>query len=146
MPNNSSPSLWARWARYPNWASLEQFLAGVQTLNPLLVLLFGSVARGTFTQHSDLDVLVVTREAVDWVDVYAFSDGRVQPVVHTLAEMEQQIARGEPFFCEMIEDGIVLHDSDLLHDHLRSLVEAARRQWGLVREGSVWRWQVDRAT
>jgi len=35
------------------------FVATVRQLDPVAAVLFGSVARGDFTQHSDADVLVV---------------------------------------------------------------------------------------
>ena len=41
----------------------------VQGLGPVLILLFGSVAKGEVTQHSDADVLVVVAEPVDWLRV-----------------------------------------------------------------------------
>jgi len=62
---------------------VECFVEQVRRLDPLLVLIFGSVVTGEFTQYSDGDVLVAFGHPVEWETVYACSDGVVQPVVKT---------------------------------------------------------------
>jgi len=59
MAQKSSNSSRATWRDYPHWSSVERFVEQVRRLDPLLVLLFGSVTTGEFTQYSDADVLVV---------------------------------------------------------------------------------------
>jgi predicted nucleotidyltransferase len=105
------------------------------------VLLFGSVARGDFTQYSDADVLVVTREPTDWKQVYQYSDGIVQPVVKTLEEIETLLNHGEPFWIEVIQEGIVLYEELNSYSLLYSLAEQARRRWKLRREAGGWSWE-----
>jgi hypothetical protein len=112
-------------------------------LDPLLVLLFGSAATGEFTQYSDADVLVVFEHPVAWETVYACSDGIVQPMVKTQNELTAQIAAGEPFFCEIVEQGQVLFDADGVYEQLRRHVAAARRHWGLEQTPEGWRWAAD---
>ena len=62
---------WLRnaYPRYPHFELIERFMDRVQGLGPVLILLFGSVAKGEVTQHSDGDVLVVVAEPVDWLRV-----------------------------------------------------------------------------
>ena len=84
MVSASSASSQPSYLRYPHWPSVGRFVDGVKALQPLLLLLFGSVAKGDFTQHSDADVLAVFAAPTDWLAVYSYSDGRVQPVVKTL--------------------------------------------------------------
>jgi len=119
---------------------VERFVQGVKALQPLLVLLFGSVAKGDFTQRSDADVLAVFAEPTDWLAVYSYSQGRVQPVVKTLDEMRAGLEAGEPFFFEMLEDGIILYDTEETHWRLVILAQEARQRWGLVRVKGGWRW------
>lgn len=140
MPQRSSRSSKTTWLDYPHRASIERFVERVKRLDPLLVLLFGSVAAGDFTQYSDADVLVVFEQAVDWDTVYACSDGIVQPVVKTLDELLAQIAAGEPFFCEIVEQGQVLFDSGDVYERLCRAVAAARHRWGLEQIPTGWRW------
>lgn len=128
-------------ANYPHWPSVEHFVANVSQLRPVLVLLFGSVAMGEFTQHSDADVLVVFTEPTSWEAVYACSDGIVQPLVKTWSELEAHIKAGEPFYCEIIEDGQVLFDASDFCDQLRRLAEVARQQRQMQRTArGGWRW------
>ncbi len=140
MPRKSSNSSRTTWDDYPHRTSVARFVERVRQFDPLLVLLFGSVVTGEFTQYSDADVLVVFEHAVDWDTVYACSDGIVQPVVKTLDELTAQITAGEPFFCEIIEQGQTLFDAGGVHEQLRRRVAAARRQWGLEQTPEGWRW------
>ncbi len=128
---------------YPLWSSVECFVEQVRRLDPLLVLLFGSVATGEFTQYSDADVLVVFEHPVDWETVYACSDGIVQPVVKTRDELIAQIAAGAPFLCETVEEGRVLFDANGVYERLCRHVIAARERWGLERTPDGWRWTAE---
>lgn len=143
MAQRSLNSSKATWREYPHWPSIERFVDRVKQLEPLLVLLFGSVATGEFTQHSDADVLVVFEHPVGWDTVYACSDGLVQPVVKTLDELTAQITAGEPFFCEIVEQGQMLFDADGVYEQLCRRVADARRRWGLERTPMGWRWTAD---
>lgn len=125
---------------YPYRPSVERFVAQVRQLRPALVLLFGSVATGEFTQHSDADVLVVFQQPVSWEAVYACSDGIVQPVVKTWSELEAKLKAGEPFYCEIAEDAQVLFDAGDVYEQFRRLVATSRQDWGLKRTLSGWRW------
>lgn len=141
MPKPFSSSCGRTWPDVPQRRSVERFLEGIRRLDPLLVVLFGSLATGNHTQHSDADVLVVFREPVEWEAVYAFSDGVVQPVVVTWEELLLRLAEGEPFFHEILAEGIpLLQADDALWDELtRRAAEAARAQ-ALARTPSGWRW------
>ncbi len=104
------------------------------------MLIFGSVVTGEFTQYSDADVLIVFEQPVDWETVYACSDGIVQPVIKTRDELTAQIAAGEPFPCEIVEDGQALFDADGVHEQLRRHAAIARERLGLERTSDGWRW------
>lgn len=140
MASDSSNSSKSTYRDYPHIASIESFLAGIEPLQPVLVILFGSVATGDFTQKSDADMLVVFDEPTEWQKVYAHSDGWVQPVVKTLAEVSDLVMTATPFFCQIIEDGIVLRDRDGFYDYLRDLVEEAKTRHCLVRSAEGWQW------
>jgi len=140
MVRTSSNSFRATWLDFPHRSSVERFVEQVRQLDPLLVLIFGSAVTGEFTQYSDADVLVVFDHPVDWETVYACSDGVVQPLVKTRDELTAQIAAGEPFLCEIVEEGQVLSDADGVYESLRGQVTAARQRWGLERTPDGWRW------
>ena len=98
----------------------------------LKVILYGSFARGTWREDqttgfvSDFDLLVVVNyesftrdyEAWEWFnerfDREAMLVNRRRPspsiVVHSYADVNNQLSRGRPFFADIAREGIVLHD------------------------------------
>lgn len=76
-------------------------------------LVFGSVARGTETSHSDVDVLVVGdvefTEVVIALHACQQTLGReVNPVVYSEIEWRARVARGDPFARDILDNPILL--------------------------------------
>ncbi|MFX0115848.1 MAG: nucleotidyltransferase domain-containing protein [Candidatus Hodarchaeota archaeon] len=101
---------------------LETFLERIRDSDPVLILLFGSLATGKFTQHSDMDVLCVfalefpsPRER--FLQSYRHSDGIVQPKSCSLREFKELVQNGDSFLLRILEEGYILQsaisDSDL---------------------------------
>ncbi len=128
---------------YPRFKKVEKFVSLVRRRHPLLVLLFGSVAKGEFRSDSNADVLVVFDQPVDVKEVFADRAGAVHPVVQTFETMEQFIRAGEPFYIEMIEDGIPLYDANGEYQKLSRLARDAKIAWGLKRTTFGWEWKND---
>jgi predicted nucleotidyltransferase len=139
-PRRSSRLLKPTYREYPRFHKVKTFVRRVSQRHPLLVVLFGSVARGDYKQHSDADVLVLFDKPDKLDDVYKDCEGTVHPIVKTLDQMEQFIREGEPFYIEMIEDGIPLYDADGMFKKLARLVRDAKRAWGLKRTRTGWEW------
>lgn len=131
----------ATYLDYPHLDELTTFVKGVEALRPRLVLLFGSVATGEFTQRSDADVLVVFEHERDWLEVYQYSQGMVQPIVRTISQVEGLVLAGEPFYIQAFLEGIFLAGDRATYERLRSMVEDAISAHGLVRTERGWRWQ-----
>jgi len=97
----------------------------------LKVILFGSMARGDWVDDklsgykSDYDLLVVVN-GQDFTDLHEYwhaaderftrellithhLDTPVNFIVHSLADVNDQLARGRPFFSDIAKDGIVLY-------------------------------------
>lgn len=127
------------YRRYPHLGEIEAFVEGVKALKPRLILLFGSVAKGDFTQYSDADVLVLFDEPIDWLDVYRFSQGMVQPLVSTRLEVEARIRDGDTLFIQVLKEGVVLFEEEGASRRLLGLAEEAERRHGLVRTERGWR-------
>jgi predicted nucleotidyltransferase len=125
---------------YPRLAAVWDYIDYVRDLDVLLVVLFGSVARGEFHPESDVDVLVLVDKPLEWKQVYQHTSGIVQPIVKTVEEYIAQTREGEPFMLEIIEDGIPLYDADRWHRRLVDEVRAAKEKWGLVRTELGWQW------
>lgn len=100
----------------------------------LKIVLFGSYARGDWVEdhasgyRSDYDLLVVVNhdELTDVVEYWARADEHLQReyeathaisapvnfIVHTLADVNQQLSLGRPFFVDIVRDGVTLYELD----------------------------------
>ncbi|EPE94083.1 HEPN domain-containing protein [Rhizobium grahamii] len=97
----------------------------------LKVVLYGSFARGDWVEdrlsgyRSDYDILVVVNDKAfaEEDELWEEIDNRllqeqiahrietpVVPIVHTLADVNDQLGRGRPFFVDIARDGIVLFE------------------------------------
>lgn len=98
----------------------------------LKIILYGSYARGDWVAdpkggyYSDYDILVVVNDErlTDPVDYWYKAEDRflrdygvtkklsapVGLIVHSLADVNQQLSRGRPFFIDIMRDGIVLYE------------------------------------
>lgn len=100
----------------------------------LKVILYGSYARGDWVDdpvggyQSDYDILVVVNDErlTDPAEYWAATDDRfvrevtiakrisapVTFIVHSLADVNDQLTHGRPFFIDAIEQGIVLYEAE----------------------------------
>jgi predicted nucleotidyltransferase/HEPN domain-containing protein len=97
----------------------------------LMVLLYGSYARGDWVEdrssgyRSDYDLLIVvnTKSFAEEHELWEALEERllqeqishrietpVIPIVHCLADVNDQLSRGRPFFTDIAKDGIVLYE------------------------------------
>ena len=127
-----------RWALDVLFSTFEDALKG--KLSPerkngriLKVILYGSQARGTAVRDlksgyvSDYDLLVVVNgeEFTEVVDYWEEAEDRfgrrfltdptrhpIQIIVHSLADVNDQLARGRYFFMDIVREGIVLYEAE----------------------------------
>ncbi|MBB4230532.1 putative nucleotidyltransferase [Rhizobium mongolense] len=97
----------------------------------MLKVLYGSYARGDWVEdrssgyRSDYDLLIVvnTKSFAEEHELWEALEERllqeqishrietpVIPIVHCLADVNDQLARGRPFFTDIAKDGIVLYE------------------------------------
>ncbi|TCP99036.1 putative nucleotidyltransferase [Rhizobium sp. PP-F2F-G36] len=98
----------------------------------LKVILFGSYARGDWVEdrdsgyRSDYDLLIIVNNE-DFTDLHDYWDKAderfirdlsvtntldtpVNFIVHSLMDVNDQLARGRPFFSDIVRDGVVLYE------------------------------------
>jgi len=122
------------------------------------VVIFGSIARGTYSPESDLDVLIVAEALppgrMKRIEEFLNVEKRLEPFLASLKKdnlyteispvfkTPQEAMKGSLLFLDMVEDAVVLFDRDrffgLLLERLRQRLKAlgARRVW----RGDVWHW------
>lgn len=117
----------------PRVESLRRFLEALLSKRKgrvRSVILFGSMAKGNYTPHSDYDVFIVVEgeEArfIDRLSDYSsFSDGWVEPFTYTVEEVESMLRSYHPLLLDTLKDGIVLYDIGfwkLLREKFRRLL------------------------
>lgn len=103
-----------------------------EVLNPEMIILFGSYAKGTYVEHkyqggdriryeyiSDYDFLVVLKEVRENIyepesTIMDRADQFEPPVnleIHDIEYINYGLERGQYFFTEIVNDGIVLYDT-----------------------------------
>ncbi|MGV9198616.1 MAG: nucleotidyltransferase domain-containing protein [Promethearchaeia archaeon] len=100
---------------YPHFNELEDFLTTLEKRDLKLVLLFGSLAKGTYTQHSDIDILCVYDKKFEdrrkrFLQSYRYSDGLVQPKTITLSELKENLLKGNSFLHHLFDEGYILYN------------------------------------
>lgn len=89
----------------------------VKTLNPYLVILFGSFATGNINEGSDVDILVVADFEEDFLDrIKRLMDMNkfripVEPVGYTPNEFKEMRKRKNAFIMEVVEKGEIMYES-----------------------------------
>jgi len=82
------------------------------------VVLFGSYARGTVTEDSDVDLLVVVRFEKRSVDKSVEIRMKLRPgfavdlLVRTPEKVRERLAMGDDFMREILGEGKVLYEAD----------------------------------
>jgi len=110
----------------------------------LSIVLFGSRARGDFTHHSDVDVLVILAESdkrfVDRLSDFAAycPDGLVEPLVYTRREIEAMFESRNPFLLDVLHEGVPLFDRGLWAE-LKSRFDRLVREKLVERYGLGWK-------
>ncbi len=94
----------------------REFSEGLEKKHIRNIILFGSVARGDFTERSDIDVLVVysrtkPEDAVleivgTLTDKY---DVTIVPVYLSVTEVRERMKRADQFILNVLEEGMVLY-------------------------------------
>lgn len=107
----------------------------------VLVLLFGSRAKGEFSRDSDIDLLIVSPNLPDVHDrTIDFISDRlpVQPFVMTPEELEERIEKLDFLIFDAFEDGVILF-SNMDIEHLKDLVRKSKKHFGLQRIKDGWK-------
>ncbi len=107
-----------------------------EAVSPEKIILFGSYAKGNWTEHkytgkdgtlyeyiSDFDFLVVTKKnkvkESTITDIVNSKTGHYkQPVnlqVHEIEYINEGLAFGQYFFTDIIKEGVLLYDTDIVH-------------------------------
>jgi len=113
-----------------------------KTVSPRLVLLHGSVARGTFGVGSDVDILVVAENLPQNPNerlklLYELDQTRapIDVKAYTPAEFSRMLAKGHPLAMDALEDGKVLYADEAYLRKVRAAFMAVKKKFRRVKRG-----------
>lgn len=95
---------------------IRQIISGLRGYSPQKIVLFGSQVAGKPHGCSDVDIIVVKETKARFVDrlkeVTEFLDVpfAVDVLVYTPQELQEMVARGNPFITSALESGIVVYE------------------------------------
>lgn len=122
-------------------------------LNPLALILFGSLARGDYHQRSDADFCVVLAASpptpfAGYDQVAALDPwGVVQPLVYGGDQFRRMIREANGLALEVMADGVFLAGDEAFRQEMEELsartaqelgIERTRRGWRLSRPVPAW--------
>ena len=112
-------------------------------LDPVCIVLFGSLAKGTYTHYSDIDLVVVLdnlpAEFHDRWRLLSRLNKSICPIdafSYTPTEFEQMLVRGHVTALDSMADGICLHGPDYFAKMQEVYQDMVRR--GLCRGIAAW--------
>jgi predicted nucleotidyltransferase len=115
-----------------------------------LVILFGSRARGDFTEESDYDVLVVGDEIPGdprrvpnelYMKIVKMFPKEVDPVFMNTHVFMKKLEQGSPFILQIIEEGRVIKKEEefwekalQVYHNMRPSYERRGKEWARIRQ------------
>jgi len=106
------------------------------------VILFGSQARGDFSQHSDIDLIIVGEFREKYInrglDIYEkFKGGYgLDLFCYTPEEFNSMFFRGVVSILDSIDEGICLYGEDFFKSYKNKLIKLKEK--GLKKDPPVW--------
>jgi hypothetical protein len=131
---------------YAHAGAVQGFVErATRELRPVALILFGSLAKGDYHQHSDADFCVILAEppASPWAGyecvVACDPSGVVQPVVYGADQFRQMVRQANGLALEIVADGLFLAGDGLFGQEIERLAAATGERLGIERTARGWR-------
>ena len=121
---------------FPYKNEIAEYLEAIkERLKPKLVVLYGSIAKGTFGLGSDVDILIVAddlpknpNERLRLLYTLDRTRAPIDAKAYTPREVKRMLSKGHPLIMDALEDGKVLYaDEGYLKELLREFKLAKKR-------------------
>ncbi len=146
MQKQSWHSLAPNFKHYAYTEAVGRFVErAAQELRPLALILFGSLAKGDYHQHSDADFCAVLadtpRSPFEGYDRVVACDpsGVVQPVVYGPDQFRQMVRQANGLALEVMADGIFLAGDEAFRQEIEQIAAHTRERLGIERTLTGWR-------
>jgi len=123
-------------------SSLRKILCDKYSVYKLrLVILYGSYARGDYTEESDIDILVVAddlpkdpRDA--YIKLVIPEKPEINPIGFNTEVFIKKLEKGEPFILEVLEDGKIICGDQEFQERIIEIYREKRREY--IRNRDLW--------
>jgi hypothetical protein len=146
LQRRSWDSLAPNFKRYAHTKAIGDFIErAVRDLHPLALVLFGSLAKGDYHQHSDADFCVVLAESLrspfEGYDRVVACDpsGAIQPVVYSPDQFRQMVRQANGLALEVLADGLFLAGDEAFWQEIERLAIRTQQRLGIERTTTGWR-------
>ena len=146
MRRQSWDSLAPNLKRYAHTEAVGHFVErAMRELHPLALILFGSLARGDYHQHSDADFCVVLAESFcspfEGYDRVVACDpsGVAQPVVYGPDQFRLMVRQANGLALEVMVDGLFLAGDEAFRQEIEQLAAYTQQQLDIERTPTGWR-------
>ncbi|KPU63889.1 nucleotidyltransferase [Thermococcus sp. EP1] len=127
----------------PYEKEIKEYVKNIkEKLDPKLIILHGSIAKGTFGLGSDVDLLVVSDELPKNFNerlrlLYELDNTRAPLDIkgYTSKEFKKMILKGHPLVLDALEDGIVLFSKKEFLQEVNKLFKKAKRSFKRIENG-----------
>jgi len=126
------------------YEKIEEFLRQIKGLNLKLVVLFGSYARGDFTEESDIDICVVAENLPENIferrslsGLYRVSGLRA--IGYFPEEFLNELEKPNFFLHDVLEEGLIIHCDEFFLKKVMEKRDIIKNKIGLVKERDGWR-------
>jgi predicted nucleotidyltransferase len=125
---------------------IEQFLSEIHPLRPKCVILFGSYAKGNFTEGSDIDVCVIAEGLPeDELRRRTLTGSYRTPKIAAMGfyplEFMDFLKKRRCLVYDIISDGIAVYGEDFFEE-IKGIYEECIRAFGMIKETEGWRWSI----
>jgi len=106
-----------------------------------LAILFGSLARGDWTESSDIDVLVVADELLDNVgeNYLKLKQYMIEPIGYSSESFMQEIRRANFLILDALRYGKILYADEKYLAKVIRLVERVKEELNITYQEGMWR-------
>jgi len=122
--------------------SLRKMLCDKYSVYKLrLLILYGSYARGDYTEESDIDILVVAddlpkdpRDA--YIKLVIPEKPEINPIGFNTETFIKKLEKAEPFILEVLEDGKIICSDQEFQTRIMEIYREKRREY--IRKRDLW--------
>ena len=116
----------------------------LRKLKPRSIILYGSMAKGTYGVGSDIDLLIISDnlpynflDRLKLLNEINSTTAPIEALGYTTKEFEKMLRKKHPTALDALEEGIILYDDGYLLK-IKELFEKIKEELGLVKVEDYW--------